>query len=91
MCINLRLTSSYSSGNRPSIFLSQTRCGPDDSESQTRKRPAVSSEFNGTMWMPFKIGGGKVRRSSVDTHVALCSLQSSDSRHLTLVLIAYWL
>lgn len=72
-------TKILSSGKPPSIFLSHMSSGGcDPLESQTRKRPAVSSVFRGTRATDSMIGGGNVRKSSVWTHVALCNLVTQN-------------
>ena len=71
-------TKIFSSGNPPSTFRSQIKIGGfADVVSHTRKRPPVSSEFNGSRATHLTVGVGKVSISSVDTHVARCCLLRS--------------
>ena len=65
------LTSSFNSGNPPSVFLSHINIGGSlPILSHTRKRPAVSLSFRGSSVIPLRAGGGNVRKSSVESHVA---------------------
>ena len=77
-CAVKLLTNTLSSG-KPSLTLrSHTSMGePSPTSNQTRNRPTVSSEFNGTMETAVRVGGGNVRSNSVDTHVARCSLSTN--------------
>jgi hypothetical protein len=70
------LTRTFNSGKLPSTFLSHIKmCDePSSTVSHIRKRPAVSSEFKGMIVMLLIVGGGNVKNSSVDVHVARWSL-----------------
>lgn len=70
------LTSTFSSGKHPSVFLSQTTrdSSAPGIDTQTLKRPAVSSLLRGTRVMAPMVGGGNVRNSSVWTQLARCNL-----------------
>lgn len=75
----MRCFRTLSSGKPPSTFLSHINFGgPFSTLSQIRKRPAVSSAFKGMTVIAISVGGGKVKSSSVDTHVARC-----NQRHLS--------
>jgi len=73
------LTRTFSSGNPPSTFLSHIKTGLDlfGTDSQTRKRPVVSSWVNGIRDMEPMIGAGKVKNNSVWTQDARCNLYIS--------------
>lgn len=71
------LTSTLSSGKPPLTLRSHIKMGePSPTSNQTRNRPVVSSEFNGTTETAVRAGGGNVKSNSVDTHEARCSLST---------------
>lgn len=83
-------TSTFSSGNPPSTFLSQTRtgCASLSTVSQTRNRPAVSSAFSGMVVTLLIAGDGKVKNNSVATHWALCSLRQLHIEHFKMLVLS---